>query len=120
MESCLSQLKQAYEPYKAQEDLNAINKYFPMMKEQMRIVGVCEQIGLTFDSIRSLLFGKTLSGDSVQLKIEKEPDNPGKLRLSLNGQNIMDWFKQKYQELRQAVRPHIKPTTPTQKKGRGV
>ena len=60
-------------------------------------------IGLTFDSIRSLLFGKALSGDSVkfyspdhkqhfevkdiQLKIDKGPDDPGKLRLNLNGQN---------------------------------
>jgi hypothetical protein len=94
-----------------------------------RIVGLCKQIGLTFDSIRSLLFGKTLTGNSVklysseykqhfqakevQLKIEKEPDNPGKLRLSLNGQNIIDWFKQKYQELKQVTsyykRPSIKP-----------
>ncbi|MDR0681909.1 MAG: plasmid recombination protein, partial [Dysgonamonadaceae bacterium] len=106
----LQQLRQDYEPYKAHEDLNAINKYFPMMPEQMRIVGLCEQIGLTFDSIRSLLFGKTLSSKSakfyspehkqhfeakdVQLKIEKEPDTPGKLRLSLNGQNILEWFKQ--------------------------
>ena len=125
MENRLLQLRQDYEPYKAQEELNAIDKYFPMMQEQMRIVGVCETIGLTFDSIHSLLFGKTLSGDSVklyspehkqhfqakniELKIEKEPDNPNKLRLSLNGQNIMDWFKQKYQELRQAMKPHIKP-----------
>lgn len=61
----LEQLQKDYEPYKAQEELNAINKYFPAMQEQMRIIGLCEQIGLTFDSIRSLLFGKTLSGDSV-------------------------------------------------------
>lgn len=31
MEVRLQQLQQEYEPYKAQEDLNAINKYFPMM-----------------------------------------------------------------------------------------
>ncbi|MDR0748427.1 MAG: hypothetical protein LBF62_02505 [Tannerellaceae bacterium] len=67
MENRLNQLRQDYEPYKAQEELNAINKYFPMMPEHMRIVGLCEQIGLTFDTIRSLLFGKTLAGDSVKL-----------------------------------------------------
>ena len=127
METRLQQLRQDYEPYKAQEDLNAINKFFPMMKEQMRIVGLCEQIGLTFDSIRSLLFGKNLSSDSVklyspehkqyfqakavQLKIEKEPNASDKLRLSLNGQNIIDWFKQKFQELKQAVKPNLKPDT---------
>ncbi|GGJ95458.1 hypothetical protein [Parabacteroides faecis] len=62
----LEQLLQEYESYKALEELNIINKYFPIMKEQMRIVGLCEQIRLTFDSIRSLLFGKTLSGESVK------------------------------------------------------
>lgn len=124
-EARIEQLKQDYEPYKAQDELNTIHKYFPMMKEQMRIVGLCEQIGLVLDSICALLFGKTLSGESakfyspehkqyfeakdIQLKIEKEPDNPGKLRLSLNEQNIIDWFKQKYQEAKQAVRPHVKP-----------
>ncbi len=91
-----------------------------MMKEQMWIAELCEQIGLTFDSVRSLIFGKTLTGESVklyspeherhfqakdvQLKIEKEPDTPGKLCLSLNGQNIIDWFRQKYQELQAAIR----------------
>ncbi|MFV0289388.1 MAG: MobV family relaxase [Mangrovibacterium sp.] len=125
LETRIQQLKQDYEPYKAQDELNAINKYFPMMEEQMRIVGLCEQIGLVFDSIRALLFGQTLSGNSIkfyspehkqhfeakdiQLKIEKEPDDPSKLRLNLNGQNIIDWFKQKSQELKQSVRPHIKP-----------
>ena len=124
METRLQQLRQDYEPYKAQEELNIIEKYFPMIKEQMRIVGLCEQIGLTFDSIRSLIFGKTLSGNpikfyspehkqyfeakDVQLKVEKERDNPDKLRLSLNGQNIMDWFKQKYQEFKQAIKPNLK------------
>ena len=63
----LEQLKQDYEPYKAQEELNAINKFFPAMPEQMCIVGLCEQIGLTFDPIRPILSGKTLTGDSVKL-----------------------------------------------------
>lgn len=85
----------------------------------MRIVGLCEQIGLAFDSIRALLFGKTLSGDSakfyspehkqhfeakdIKLKIEKEPDDPEKLRLSLNGKNIIDWFKEQLTRLKQNI-----------------
>lgn len=136
MESRLQQLKRDYEPYKAQEEVNAIHKYFPMMKEQMRVVGLCEQVGLVLDSIRALLFGKTLTGESakfyspeykqhfeakdIQLKIEKDPKNPGKFFLSLNGQNIIEWFKQKYQEIKQTARPHIKPAMPTPKKGRGI
>jgi hypothetical protein len=126
MEIRLQQQKQEYEPYKAQEELNAINKYFPLMPEQMRFIGLCEQIELTFDTIRTLLFGKTLTSDSVklyspehqqhfqakdiQLKIEKEADNPGRLHLSLNGQNIIDWFKEQFNKLHQGIRsPIIQP-----------
>ena len=96
-----------------------------MMKEQLRIAAFCEKIGLTFDSIRSLLFGKTLTSDSVKfylpehkqhfeaknirLKIDKEPDNPEKLRLTLNGEDITDWFKQQYNNQPHIIRPYAKP-----------
>jgi hypothetical protein len=36
------------------------------------------------------------------VKIEKEPDNPNKLRLIINGMNIIDWFKAKFRELKQS------------------
>ena len=126
LEAKLQIAEQQYEPYKAQEELNALNKYFPMVQEQMRIVGLCEQIGLTFDSIHSLLLSKTLTGESakfyspehnqhfdakdIRIKIEKEPDNLEKLRLTLNGQDITDWFKQKYQNLQKIAT--IKPAQP--------
>lgn len=136
IESRLEQLKQDYEPYKTQEEQEAIHKYFPMMKEQMRVAGLCKQVGLVFDSIRALLFGKTLTGESaksyspehkqhfeakdIELKVAKDPDSPGKLFLSLNEQNILDWFRQKYQEIKQTVRPHITPIPPKQKRGQGI
>lgn len=89
----------------------------------MRIAELCEQIGLRFDTIRALLFGKTLTGKpakfyspehkhfetkDIQLKIEKDPENSGKLFLSLNGQNISDWFRQKYQDVKQVTSHYIK------------
>lgn len=42
---------------------------------------------------------------------KQEQNNSDKFRLSLNGQNILDWFKQKYQEVKQVIRPYIKPLT---------
>lgn len=36
-------------------------------------------------------------------------NTPNKLKLSVNGQNIFNWFKQKYQELKQVIKPHIQP-----------
>jgi hypothetical protein len=49
----------------------------------------------------------------AKLEIVKEQNTPNKLFLYLNEQNITDWFKQKYQEMKQATnyykRPSIKP-----------
>jgi hypothetical protein len=47
--------------------------------------------------------------------MEKEPDNPDKLRLNLNGVNILDWFREQYQRVKQTTshytRPNIKDET---------
>jgi hypothetical protein len=119
IEAKLQKVQQAYEPYKAQEELNRIHELFPMVKEQLRIAELCRKIGLAIESIKALLTGKTLTAKSfsffspehkqkftvedVKLKIESEPDNPNKLRLNLNGMDILEWFKQKYQEVQQRL-----------------
>ncbi len=82
-------------------------------------------MGLAFNFIKALLEGRNLTAktfsffspehkqnftaEDVKLKMEKEPDNPDKLRLNLNGVNIIDWFKVQYQRVKQATRPNIKP-----------
>jgi hypothetical protein len=115
IETKLQKAKQEYEPYRAQEELNFIHALFPMMKEQLRIADLCRKIGLAIESIKALFEGKSLTAKSfsffspehnqkftvedVRLKIEKEPDNPNKFRLNLNGMNILEWFKVKYQEV---------------------
>jgi hypothetical protein len=115
IETKLQKAKQEYEPYRAQEELNLIHELFPMMKEQLRIADLCRKVGLAIESIKSLFGGKSLTAKSfsffspehnqkftaedVRLKIEKEPDNLDKLRLNLNGMNILEWFRKKYQEV---------------------
>ena len=54
----------------------------PRLNEHLRIEQLCNGVGLTVEAIKKLF----------------------------NGQNILDWFKQKYQEVKQVIRPHIKPT----------
>lgn len=135
-ESRLAQLKQDYEPYKAQEDMDLFFGVFPKLNEHLRIVQLCKGIGLTIDSIRKLFNGEPIlfSGklhspgydqsfyvQDAKLQIFKEQDNPDRFRLSLNKQNILDWFKQKYQELKQVIRPHIKPPAkPEISKNKGI
>lgn len=124
LEAHMKQLKQDYEPYKAQDEINFIYKLFPALKEQLRIGQLCEKVGIAIKSIVSLLEGKTLSADSfsffspehnkhfeaknVKLKIDKEPDNPDRLQLNLNGSNILQWFKQTYKQKVQTIKPEIK------------
>ncbi|KAA6330128.1 Plasmid recombination enzyme [termite gut metagenome] len=138
IETKLQKAKQEYEPYRAQEELNFIHALFPMMKEQLRIADLCRKIGLAIESIKLLFEGKSLTAKSfsffspehnqkftaedVRLKIEKEPDNPNKLRLNLNGMNILEWFKQKYQGFQKSIGIHVKPKheTELQNKNKGI
>ena len=99
------------------------------MKEQLRIADFCKKIGLAVNSIRALLEGRNLTAktisffspehkqkftaEDVKLKMEKELDNPDKLRLNLNGMNIVDWFREQYLRVKQATnhytRLNVKP-----------
>lgn len=123
-ESRLEQLKKDYEPYKAQEDMDLFFGVFPKLNEHLRTVQLCKVIGLTVETIKKLFNGEIVpvtgklhspehdqdfNVQDAKLQLFKEQDNPNKFRLSLNGQNILDWFRQKYQEVKQAIRPHIKP-----------
>jgi hypothetical protein len=116
IETKLQKAKQEYEPYQAQEELNLIHNLFPMMKEQLRIADLCTKMGLVVNSIRALLESRNLTtktfsffspehkqkftAEDVKLKMEKEPDSPNKLCLNLNGQNIIDWFREQYQRVK--------------------
>lgn len=128
LEARIEQLKQNYEPYKAQDDINLLLSVFPHLSERLRIAQLCKGIGLTIDATKRLFSGESLTATgklhspehdqsfSVQdakLQLFKESKNSDRLKLSINGQNIIDWFKQKFQEVKQASnyykRPSIKP-----------
>ena len=124
METRLQQLKQDYEPYKAQEDISLLLSLFPKLSGYLPIAQLCKAIGLTVETIKKLFNRETitLTGalhspehkqnfevKDIKLKIEKEPDNPRKFRLTLNGQDIAEWFKQMYSTQRHIIRPYTKP-----------
>jgi DNA-binding transcriptional MerR regulator len=132
IETKLQKAKQEYEPYQAQEELNLIHELFPMMKEQLRIVDLCQKIGFTIEAVRQLLKGITLSIASgclysieykqhfevkeAIIKIDHEPNSPNKLRLTINGTNIIDWFRLKYKEVQQRMKFNS-PHNPINNKG---
>lgn len=53
-ESRLAQLRQHYEPYKAQEDMDLFFGVFPKLSEYLRTVQLCKSIGLTIETIKKL------------------------------------------------------------------
>jgi hypothetical protein len=121
-EACLQDVKQEYEPYKAQVELNLIHELMPEVKEKLRIATICMQIGIAVKHVKALLAGRTLTSskpfalfspehnrkfimETMRLKMEQEPDNPNRLRLVLNGVNILEWFREKAREMKQKVMP---------------
>jgi hypothetical protein len=72
-----------------------------------------------------------LTGDPGTSNAPHNPDNsnfpgnldasatPNRLRLSLNGQNILDWFREQFQKLQQA-RSYIRPTIPRNNTNKGI
>lgn len=135
MESRLEQLKRDYEPYKAQEDINLLFSIFPQLSERLRIAQLCKGMGLAVDAIKQLFKGEAVTvtgklhspehGQSFnvqdsKLQLFKESKDSDRLKLCINGHNIIDWFKEQFDKFRQTIRPHIKPAPPTPKKGRGI
>lgn len=127
----IEQLKQDYEPYKAQDELNLLFEVFPQLIERLRIAQLCKSIGLTINAIKKLFKGESLSvtgklhspehnqSFSIQndkLQLFKDRDNPNKLKLAINGRDIIDWFRQKYKELQEKMRMKPKQHLDTNKK----
>jgi hypothetical protein len=115
----LAQLQNEYEPYKAQEDINLLVSIFPKLSANLQMAQLCRGIGLAIDTIKELFTGKEVivtgklhssehdryfDVQEVKLQLYKEKSNPDKLHLSLNGQNIFDWFRQKSQKLQETLR----------------
>ena len=95
-------------------------KWFPMLKEMLRMEKLCATIGFTKEMIESLLTkkeaiqcsGKIYSEEhrrkfdirSDIFKVEKHPMDSSKLVLTINRQPIGEWFKEQWEKLRRGLR----------------
>ena len=95
-------------------------KWFPMLKEMLRMEKLCAAIGFTKDMIESLLTKKEAIQCSGKIysekhrrkfdikndifRIEKSSVNENKLVLTINKQPIGEWFKEQWEKLRQGLR----------------
>ena len=95
-------------------------KWFPMLREMLRMEKLCAAIGFTKEMIESLLTkkeaircnGRIYSEEHRRkfdikndiFKVEKNPTVDGKLILTINKQPIGEWFKEQWEKFRQGLR----------------
>ena len=95
-------------------------KWFPMLREMLRMEKLCAVIGFTKDMIDCLLTkkeaiqcnGKIYSEEHRRkfeikndiFKVEKNPTDDSRLVLTINRQPISEWFKEQWEKLRQGLR----------------
>lgn len=107
-------------------------KWFPMLREMLRMEKLCVVIGFTKDMIDCLLTkkeaiqcnGKIYSEEHRRkfeikndiLKVERNPTDDGKLVLTINMRPIGEWFKDQFNKLQYSLH---KPTGDP-KKGKGI
>ncbi len=108
-----------------------LNEYFPKVSEGIRIIRLCEVIGLATDYIKHLLSGKSLTinkgtlyspehkqkfnAENTTIAISTNPKDEKKYQLTANNIEISDWFKLKYKEFRQSIGINIKQKNKTDK-----
>ena len=112
--------------------LEKAHKWFPLLKEMLKMEKICYTIGFTKDMINSLLIkkeaiqcnGKIYSEEHKKkfeikndiFKVEKSPTDDGKLILTINKQPIGEWFKEQWEKLRQGLRQPVEES----RKSRGL
>ena len=95
-------------------------KWFPMLREMLRIEKLCAAIGFTKEMIESLLTkkeaircnGRIYSEEHRRkfdikndiFKVEKNPSDDTKLMLTINKLPIGEWFKEQWEKLRHGLR----------------
>lgn len=95
-------------------------KWFPMLKEMLRMEKLCATIGFTKEMIESLLTkkeaiqcsGKIYSDEHRRrfdiknniFRVEKSSIDDNKLVLTINRQPISEWFKEQWEKLRRGLR----------------
>lgn len=98
--------------------LKRIDCYFPNVKELLPIAEQCREVGFTEEMTRQLVNfqpvgfrGKLYSREYREkfrtehstATVERNPQGKEKLRLCIDGIPILDWFRKKFQELKEKL-----------------
>lgn len=111
-------LKYQQEITQYDEKLKRIDTYFPNVKELLPLADQCREVGFTEEMTRQLVNlqpvgfkGKLYSKEHREkfktehstAVIERNPQQQGKFHLCIDGMPIFEWFKKKFQEIKEKV-----------------
>ena len=98
--------------------LKQIDTYFPIVTELLPIAEQCREVGFTEELTRQIvslqpvgfkgrLYSKEhkekFKTDHSTATVERSPQENGKFRLCIDGMPILEWFRMKFQELKEKL-----------------
>jgi FtsZ-binding cell division protein ZapB len=103
---------------KLRSELRKIYHLFPNLRELLSIERMCRAVGFSEDLTKRILTGnkvgfkgslysaeykRKFSTEHSTAQMQSEPKQPDKLRLTIDGVDIVEWFRLKYREFQQSV-----------------
>ena len=98
--------------------LELIDTYFPIVKELMPIAEQCREVGFTEELTRRIVslqpvefkgrlyskeYKEKFRTEHSTATVERNPQEKGKFRLCIDGLPILDWFRKKFQEIKEKL-----------------
>ena len=98
--------------------LGLVDTYFPIVRELLPIAKQCREVGFTEELTRQIVSlqpvefkGRLYSKEHKEkfrtehstATVERNPQEKGKFRLCIDGIPILEWFKMKFQELKEKL-----------------
>ena len=98
--------------------LALIDTYFPIVKELMPIAEQCREVGFTEELTRRIVslqpvefkgrlyskeYKEKFRTEHSTATVERNPQEKGKFRLCIDGIPILDWFRKKFQEIKEKL-----------------
>ena len=111
--------------------LELIDTYFPIVKELIPIAEQCREVGFTEELTRRIVslqpvefkgrlyskeYKEKFRTEHSTATVERNPQEKGKFRLCIDGIPILDWFRKKFQEIKEKLRLNT-PVENKQRKG---
>jgi len=103
---------------KLRAELKKIYSLFPKLRELLSIERMCRLVGFSEDLTKRILTGnkvgfkgslysaeykRKFSTEHSTAQMQSEPKQPDKLRLTIDGVDIVEWFRLKYREFQQSI-----------------